>query len=330
MKTIKKNIAKIALMALLIAPLGLALPAKAATPNWNATGNYVVALNYQSVNYPHDMSLIQDGLGNLTGNGGSPAGGPHTYTWVLTSGSVSGNTIDFLANYTASADAVTPQTTMHMTGTIAPGGTMSGTWSDNYQGGARAGTWMTTSGNAVMIPVVNANVVTNPATAVTSTDATLNGTNGNSAATGHSFWVSLAPFVTTSPTIPAGVYSTPDMGAIAANTAFSASLSSVMISGVPTNLPVITPNTTYYFAAWSNVGGVWYPGQVLSFKTTSTTISGGGHNGGDSNESEGIENEGSGNSGGGNNGGENESESTVTPPVTHHHVSNNGNKNQDN
>jgi hypothetical protein len=101
------------------------------------------------------------------------------------------------------------------------------------------------------------------------------------------------------------------MGAIAANTAFSASLSSLTTTGVPANLPAITPNTTYYFAAWSNVGGIWYPGQVLSFKTASTTIGGGGHNG-NGNESEGIENE----SGGGNNGGENENENIVTPPVT--------------
>ena len=234
------------------------------------------------------MSLVQDGLGNLTGNGGSPAGGPYAYTWALTSGSVAGDSIDFLANYTTGADAVTPLTTMHVMGTVAPDGSMSGTWSDNYQGGNRTGTWMTTSGKAVAIaPVVNANVMTNPATAVTSTDAMLNGTNGTSAATGHSFWVSLAPFSTASSTIPAGVYSTSDMGAIAANTTFSASLSSLITTGIPTNLPAIMPNTTYYFAAWSNVGGTWYPGQVLTFTTSSTTV-GGDH--GDGGKGDGIEN----------------------------------------
>jgi hypothetical protein len=119
-----------------------------------------------------------------------------------------------------------------------------------------------------------ANVTTDAATSVSMTDATLNGTNGNSAATGHSFWVSLAPFVTTSPVIPSGVYSTPDFGSVVANTPFSASLSSITTTGVPTNLPAITPNTTYYFAAWSNVGGTWYPGAVLNF-TTSETGTGG-------------------------------------------------------
>lgn len=111
-------------------------------------------------------------------------------------------------------------------------------------------------------------VTTNTATGITSSDATLNGTNGDMVAMGHSFWVSTSPFVTTSPTIPAGVYSTPDMGPIAANTPFSALLSSLTTSGVPSNMPAVTPNTTYYFAAWSNVDGTWYPGAVLDFTTS--------------------------------------------------------------
>jgi|GEM_PF-1912845 len=133
----------------------------------------------------------------------------------------------------------------------------------------------------------NTNATTNPATMITSSSATLNGTNGSSSAVGHSFWVSLSPFSTASSTIPSGVYSTPDMGAIAANTSFSASLSSLTTSGVPTNLPAILPNTTYYFVAWSNVGGTWYPGEMLNF-TTASTNSGGGQVGNeteDSNES---------------------------------------------
>ena len=40
-------------------------------------------------------------------------------------------------NYTATADAVEPQTTMNVTGTIASDGSMSGTWTDNYQAGER-------------------------------------------------------------------------------------------------------------------------------------------------------------------------------------------------
>jgi hypothetical protein len=114
-------------------------------------------------------------------------------------------------------------------------------------------------------PVVGENAITNPATVITTSDATFNGTNGGSDAIGHSFWVSLAPFVTTSPTLPTGVYSTLDLGAIAANATFSAPLSSV------TGMPAITSNTPYYFAAWSYVGGTWYPGAVLSFTTLTGT-----------------------------------------------------------
>jgi len=155
----KKNIAKMLMLSLLILPLAASLPAVAATvatPNWNLTGSYVMALNYQGTTYPHDMVLTQDGSGNLTGNGGSPAGGPYTYTWVITSGSVVGNTMSFSANYTTSTDAVNPQTTMLASGTIATDGSISGTWSDNYQGGARSGTWSTTSGNAVALGTLSA------------------------------------------------------------------------------------------------------------------------------------------------------------------------------
>jgi len=126
------------------------------------------------------------------------------------------------------------------------------------------------TGDPTTIYPANVNITTNPATLVTLNDATLNGINGGSAAIGHSFWVSLAPFVTTSPIIPSGVYSTPDFGAIAANTAFSASLSSITTAGVPGNLPAITPNTKYYFAAWSFIGDTWYPGAVLNFTTANT------------------------------------------------------------
>jgi len=111
-------------------------------------------------------------------------------------------------------------------------------------------------------------ITTNSADSITTTDATLNGTNGNSAAAGHSFWVSLSsPIDTSSSTIPAGVYSTPDFGSIAANAPFSASLSSITTTGVPTNLPAITPSTPYYFVAWSNIGGTWYHGSEQIFST---------------------------------------------------------------
>ncbi len=112
--------------------------------------------------------------------------------------------------------------------------------------------------------VVN-NPTTNPVTGITSTNATLNGTNGDSNAIGSSFWVSLNTFSTASPSIPEGVYSTIDLGLVTANTSFSALLSSA------TGMPAVTPNTMYYFVAWSNVDGTWYPGEILTFTTASVT-----------------------------------------------------------
>ncbi len=144
----KKILYGIAAFAFLVLPLSMT-SVRAATA-WNTTGTYVVDMEYLGNHYSHDMSLTQDAIGNVMGNGGSPVGA-NVYTWTIISGSVSGNTIDLLANYTATADAVTPQTTLHIHGTVANNGTMSGTWSDDYQGGARSGTWTTTTGTAVAV-----------------------------------------------------------------------------------------------------------------------------------------------------------------------------------
>lgn len=135
--------------SMLAVPLVSAL---AAAPNWDVSGSHVITFMLDSNPYAHDVTFAEDSAGNLTGTGGYPAGGPHTYAWTITSGSVSGDAIDFTADYTASADAVTPLTTMHVTGTIAPDGSASGTWSDNYQGSARSGTWTMPVGSAAVTP----------------------------------------------------------------------------------------------------------------------------------------------------------------------------------
>ena len=119
----------------------------AAAPAWDVAGPYTVAFEYQGTDYAHDVTLAQSNTGIVTGNGGSPVGA-NVYTWMITSGSVSGDVIDFTANYTATADAVTPLTTMHVIGTVASTGVMSGTWSDNYQGGVRSGTFKSLTGVA--------------------------------------------------------------------------------------------------------------------------------------------------------------------------------------
>lgn len=123
------------------------LATHATTTPWETTGDYIVNMEHQSVDDSHDMTLIQDGDGNLTGNGGSPAGN-NTYLWTITDGLVTDDSIVFTADYTATADAVTPQTTLLVEGEIAADGTMSGSWSDNYQGGERSGNWSTVLGTA--------------------------------------------------------------------------------------------------------------------------------------------------------------------------------------
>lgn len=135
------------LLALALAVFYFGSPAQASGPSWDVSGTYVADMEFEGTDYAHDMTLAQDNDGDLSGFGGNPVGA-NTYTWVITEGEVEGNTIEFTANYTAPADAVTPLTVMHVTGTIDTDGSMSGTWSDNYQGGARSGSWETTSGTA--------------------------------------------------------------------------------------------------------------------------------------------------------------------------------------
>lgn len=154
---IRKIFGSLAAFAL-IAGLFAVNPVAAEDPAYDTTGSYVINFEYNSENYAHDVNLTQAADGTLTGSGGSPAAA-NVYTWVIISGVVSGNDISFDADYTATADAVTPQTTMHVTGTIANDGSMSGTWTDNYQGGERAGTWMTASGTADPIESTTSTVV---------------------------------------------------------------------------------------------------------------------------------------------------------------------------
>ncbi len=134
-------------MSMLFVSFAFALPILAAAPNWDTTGDYVITMEHLGTDHDHDMTLVQDGSGNLTGNGGSPAGA-NTYEWTINSGTVDGDSIEFTADYTATPDAVTPQTTLVIEGDIASDGTMSGTWSDNYSGGDRSGTWTTASGES--------------------------------------------------------------------------------------------------------------------------------------------------------------------------------------
>ena len=146
-------------------------------------------------------------------------------------------------------------------------------WGWTYDGGAN-GTWINAANGSSgdIVHIVPPAVTTEAATAVSDTDATLNGLNGPDAASQESFWVSLATFDVSTPNIPANVYSTPVLNAVAADTAFSDQLSLVTTSGITTggslaNLAPITPGTTYYYVAWSNVNGTWQHGAIQTVTT---------------------------------------------------------------
>lgn len=103
-------------------------------------------------------------------------------------------------------------------------------------------------------------VITQPATDITAGNATLNGLTGPADASQSSFWVSTSTIDTSDPmTLPAGVYSTPDLGPVASTTAYDAQLTDA------TGL-VVEPGTTYFYVAWVNTDA-WTPGGEVSFTT---------------------------------------------------------------
>lgn len=114
---------------------------------WNVTGNYEVTFfldpDTSTTPYVHHMTLTQSGS-TVTGDGGYPATGGDTYHWNVTSGTQTGDSLNLTILYDLGAVG----TTMHMTGTIAANGTVSGTWDDNF-GGTRTGTWSMTKGVSV-------------------------------------------------------------------------------------------------------------------------------------------------------------------------------------
>lgn len=171
----KKIISNVLIFCLLFGQSLIPLSSKAISIDWDVEGNYVFSFDYQSSQYPHNVSLTQNETGQVTGNGEYAP-----YTWVITNGTVVGNNINLTANYTATSDAVEPQTVMNITGTIANDGSMSGTWTDNYQGGERAGTWMTTSGNANEIEMAPTSVKVTIVKYINGEEANTTNTNNTS------------------------------------------------------------------------------------------------------------------------------------------------------
>ncbi|MDA3815101.1 MAG: Ig-like domain repeat protein, partial [Patescibacteria group bacterium] len=106
-------------------------------------------------------------------------------------------------------------------------------------------------------------VTTEAASSESQTGATLNGTNGDYDASKTGFWYGpsnagqfvsgTSPFVGTQ--MPSDWVSTGTLSATGVGLPFNA------------NITGLTPDTMYYFVAWSFIDGVWYPGEVKSFTT---------------------------------------------------------------
>jgi hypothetical protein len=111
---------------------------------WNVTGvsQFTFRLTSDTTDYTHHVVLTQNGQ-TVGGSGGYPLTGGDAYHWNITAGSLIGNALSLTAVY----DLGAPGTTMHMTGTIASNGSISGTWDDNF-GGARTGTFTAPAGSA--------------------------------------------------------------------------------------------------------------------------------------------------------------------------------------
>ena len=125
------------------------IPASAEADMWDVTGiSNIDFFNTGSpIAYSHATNLLQDGT-SIIGGTLSLTG----FDKVIDSGSVIGDEISIMAHYTASlSDFVT------LAGTIDPtDGSMAGTWSGTWQGVGGEGTWASTDGYAVFVPVPGA------------------------------------------------------------------------------------------------------------------------------------------------------------------------------
>lgn len=167
MKKVKRIVAGIVAAVLFVS--SAAMPAGAAAP-WNVSGTYEFTFlldgDVSNTPYVHHVTLAQTGS-TVTGDGGFPATGGDTYHWNITSGTQTGDGLNLTALYDLGATG----TVMHLTGTIAPSGAVSGTWDDDF-GGSRTGTWSITKGASIPRIHTPANGATVTQAALTKVDWT--------------------------------------------------------------------------------------------------------------------------------------------------------------
>ena len=111
---------------------------------WNvkSVSQFTFRLTGDTTDYTHHVTLTQNGQ-TVGGSGGYPLTGGDQYHWNVTDGSIVGNALSLTAEYDLGATG----TVMHITGTVASDGSISGTWDDNF-GGARTGTFTAPAGSA--------------------------------------------------------------------------------------------------------------------------------------------------------------------------------------
>ena len=113
---------------------------------WNVTPTTQLTffLTGSSTPFTHHVTLTQNGQ-TVGGSGGYPLeGGVDTFHWNITSGSLIGSALSLTAAY----DFGAPGTTMTISGTVNADGSITGSWSDNYGGGTRTGTFTSPAGSA--------------------------------------------------------------------------------------------------------------------------------------------------------------------------------------
>ncbi len=192
------------------------------------------------------------------------------FTWNPVTSDVSPVTYQFHSSLSPASTNGVLTTGLWTSGTLTSPqihstGAPDGTWYWQVRAQDANGTWSAWS------PIWNmtidtAAVTTNAANPVGTSDATLNGTNGPTAADNTSFWwgtSNAGPFTPGanpgSSELPAGWQHDSGLGTAAAGASFKEPLTG------------LTAGTTYYFVAWSDIGGTWHPGAVESFVTGGTT-----------------------------------------------------------
>jgi hypothetical protein len=109
------------------------------TIGWSMTGTWTRNVVYSGTTYTHSYTTTQSG-NTYTGTGRKPATGTIEANESVT-GTITGDHITFHSTYLTGD----PGYTQDAVGTIAPDGSISGTWTDND---GRSGTWTSPAGSA--------------------------------------------------------------------------------------------------------------------------------------------------------------------------------------